>query len=50
MKFNVSHKTNGVYQALLVEARNQEIAEAYFKEQMPESRVLGIHEATIDDM
>lgn len=50
MKFHVSHKTDGVYQALLVEAPSEKIAEAYFREQKPESKVLGIHVATRDDM
>lgn len=50
MKYHISHKTDGVYQALLVEATTQEIAEAYFQEQKPESVVLGIREATRDDM
>lgn len=50
MLYNISHKNNGVYQALLVEATSERIAKAYFKDQKPESVVLGIHEATMDDM
>lgn len=50
MMYNISHKNNGVYQALLVEAGSQKIAEAYFKEKKPGSEFLGIHEATRDDM
>ena len=50
MKFHISHKTDGVYQALLVEATSERIAEAYFKVKMPQSMVLGVHAATMDEM
>lgn len=53
MKYHVSHKNGdgpGSYQAVLVEATSQRIAEAYFREKKPESVVLGIHVATMDDM
>ena len=50
MKFNVSHKTNGVYQAVLVEATTERIAEAYFSVQEPKSEVLGVRKARPDDM
>lgn len=49
MKFNISHKTNGVYQTVLVEATTQEIAEAYFREKKPDSELLNIHEARTED-
>lgn len=47
--FNISHISNGVYQSLIVVAKNEEIAEKYFREQKPASEFLGIHEATNDD-
>lgn len=49
MLFNVSHVNRGIYQSLLVNARDMETAERYFREQKPESEFLGIHEATNDD-
>ena len=50
MKYHITHEKNGIYHGLLVEARSQEIAEAYFREQKPESRLVGIHEARVEDM
>ena len=50
MKFNISHERNGVYQTLLVEATTPEIAEAYFKEQKPENRLIGVREARPEDL
>lgn len=49
MLFNISHEKNGVYQTLLVEARSQELAESYFREQKPTNRFIGIHEARAED-
>ena len=49
MKYHISYK-DGVCQAIIVEAPSAEVAEHYFLSQMPDARICGTHEASIDDM
>lgn len=50
MKFHITHKTDGIYQAILVDGPSAQIAQNYFTSKHPESRICGIHEACSDDM
>ena len=48
-KYNISYQDNGVYQAILIEAKDEAHAKAYFEEHKPTAEVIGCKAATRDD-
>ena len=48
-KYNISYQNNGIYQAILVEAKDEAHAKAYFEEHKPTAEVVGCKVATRDD-
>lgn len=50
MKYHITHERNGIYHGILVDSPSVQIAENYFVSKHPDSRVCGIHEASMDDM
>ena len=49
MKYHITHERDGIYHGILVEGPSSEIAKNFFSSSHPNSRVCGIHEATMDD-
>lgn len=48
-QYNISFERRGVYQANLIEAPSEAIAEAYYTKTHPDARVFGIHHARSED-